>query len=377
MRHLRRRIMARHERERPSSVTSSYSLARAGLLLLACGLAACAAPTPSGSRGAQPTLGGAAGSGNADNPTALATGCTQLNGTQSCRCAGMPGRQVCDGKSWGACECASGAPGATVDLEGNGRTDITFVWQRTPTGGADVGGCLPGDYEGNFGGIYWSYIATLAPIEKLAVPIANIDLPDAPSGFHFTVAPAQGGETVLKIKGVMDGTADLTFPFSADIEGELDCKTKSYTARMMNGTYSVLVEGLVAQQFTGLMHGSYDVHTHTFVDGDWDVWETSGSPPGTQAPTLPRMFDRDGFGGYGTWAAALPTDLTDPKIVACPSDFECDSGPLGPNKFLCNSLLGPPGCTTDADCDTQFPGAHVACLKATAFSTCLMECKKP
>ena len=64
------------------------------------------------------------------------------------------------------------------------------------------------------------------------MPIANIDLPDQPSGFHFTVAPAQGGETVLKIKGVMNGTADLTFPFTADLDGELDCKSKTFTANM-------------------------------------------------------------------------------------------------------------------------------------------------
>jgi hypothetical protein len=145
---------------------------------------------------------------------------------------------------------------------------------------------------------------------------------------------------------------------------------------MYEGEYSVLLEGLVAQQFLGLMWGNYDVRTHTFVDGEWDVWETSGMPPGTQAPMLPRDFTRDGFGGYGTWASALPTDLNDPKIVACPTtDFQCAQGPLGPNKLLCNWLLGPPGCTTDADCDMEFPGLGVGCLKATAFSTCMLECR--
>jgi hypothetical protein len=259
-------------------------------------------------------------------------------------------------------------------LQGNQRTDITFVWERTETG-ADVGGCLPGDYEGTFGGIYWSYIATLAPIEDLAVPIANIALPGEPSGFHFTVEPAEGGETVLKIKGRMDGTADGVFPFNSALEGELDCRTKRFTARMIAGMYSVLIDGLVAQQFVGVMSGNYDVRTHTLVDGEWDVWETSGVPSGTQAPMLPREFDRDGFGGYGTWSAALPTNLSDPKVIACPTDFECAQGPLGPNKLLCNWLLGPPGCLTAADCDMEFPGRGVTCLKATAFSTCMLECR--
>jgi hypothetical protein len=276
---------------------------------------------------------------------------------------------------WGACECAaSGGGPASGNLRGNQRTDITFAWQRTATS-ADVGGCLPGDYEGTFGGIYWSYIATIAPIEKLAVPVANLALPGEPSGFHFTVEPAEGGETVLAIKGRMDGTADAAFPFMAALEGELDCRTKQFSARMSQGTYSVLIDGLAAQQFVGSMWGHYDVRTHTFVDGEWDVWEVSGMPPGRQAPMLPREFDRDGFGGFGTWAAALPTDTKNPKIGACPTDFDCGPGPLGPNKLLCNSLLGPPGCVTDADCDAQFPGAGVTCLKATAFSTCLQECK--
>jgi hypothetical protein len=274
------------------------------------------------------------------------------------------------------CECAGGdAPGqGSVSLAGNQRTDIQFDWERTETS-PELGGCLPGTYEGTFGGIYWSVIATLAPIPKLAVPIANLTLPGAPSGFQFTVEPAEGGETVLKVKGRMDGTADGVFPFSSPLEGELDCRTKKFSARILDGTYSVLIEGLVAQKFLGVMNGNYDVRTHTFVDGVFDLWEVSGTPPGRPAAMLPREFDRDGFGGFGTFAAALPTDLSDTQIGSCPSDFACGPGPLGPNKLLCNSLLGPPGCVTDAECTAQFPGTGVTCLKATAFSTCLLECK--
>jgi hypothetical protein len=344
--------------------------AHSACLMLFCGLAlAC------GGESVAPSRGGGEHPGAVDNPDLAATGCGQLNLTQACTCNGAPGRKVCDGHVFSACECAAvGGNGNALGLEGNARSDIHFVWDKTKAD-ADLGGCLPGDYEGTFGGIYWSYIATLAPISELAVPIANIDLPDAPSGFHFTVEPAQGGETVLHIKGEMNGTADLTFPFKADLDGELDCKTKTFNARMSNGVYSVLIDGLVAQDFSGVMWGSYDVRTHTFVEGQWDVAETSGMPPGKPAPMLPREFSRDGFGGYGTWAAALPTDLKDPKITACPTDYACDKGPLGPNKFVCNTLLGAPGCNTDADCDAEFPGDNVACLLTTAFSTCLKECK--
>jgi hypothetical protein len=342
-------------------------------LVLVFALAACSMDADPGTRSGAgaPQQPGAAGT--ASTPGALTGACAEANQTRPCQCGTMAGRQVCDGASWKACECASGSTSG-LNFEGNGRTDIHFVWEKTATN-TELGGCLPGNYEGTFGGIYWSYIATLAPIEDLAVPIANIDIPGEPSGFHFSVEPAQGGETVLQIKGQMQGTADLTFPFTASLEGQLDCKTKTFQARMYGGKYSVLIEGLVAQDFVGLMTGQYDARTHTFVNGIWDVWETSGVPPGRQAPALPREFTRDGFGGFGTWSAALPTNLTDPQLGKCPQDYSCDSGPLGPNKYLCSWLLGPPGCMSDAECDSHFPNEHVGCLQTSAFSTCLKECK--
>jgi hypothetical protein len=335
-------------------------------LLCVLGAAACG-----GGDGAQQFRG--ASSATAANSSVNLVACDQVNLTRPCVCSGRQGRQVCSGASWGGCECSDGA-GSVGTLEGNNRADITFAWERTESS-SDLGGCLPGKYEGTFGGIYWSYIATLAPIHGLAVPIANVDIPGEPSGFHFTVEPAQGGETILKIKGQMVGNADLTFPFTAELEGELDCRNKTFQARMYSGLYSVLIDGLVAQNFDGVMSGKYDVRTHTFINGAWDVWETSGKPPGRPAPALPRVFDRDGFGGYGTWAAALPTDLTDPTIAGCPQDYACEAGPLGPNKHLCTSLLGVPGCTSNMECDAHFPGAQVSCLQTSTFSTCIKECK--
>lgn len=48
---------------------------------------------------------------------------------------------------------------------------------------------------------------------------------------------------------------------------------------------------------------------------------------------------------------------------------------LGPNKHLCSSLLGAPGCTSQADCAANFTGEHVNCLQTNVFSTCIKECK--
>jgi hypothetical protein len=343
------------------------------LLIGALCLAGCSAAANSGKRGQSQN--GAAGSGTFLGASTGA--CTQNNLTQACGCsASMPGRQTCVAGTWSTCECAAAAADGGVvtgdipSFAGNNRSDITFVWERTPSSmGSDS--CLPGSYEGNFGGVYYSILAP----NGLGVPVANFDAPGQPSDFHFTVEPAEGGESIHRIKGQMKGRADGTFPFGAMIEGELDCKTATFTAKLIDGSYSVLMDGLLPQKFDGVMSGHYDKRTHTFVDGEWDVRETSANPPGMLAPTQPRDFKRDGYGGSGSWAAGLPTDVNDAALTQCPTNYMCKGGPLGPNKLLCNGALGVPTCLSDADCNMLFPGEGVTCLKATAFSMCIRECK--
>jgi hypothetical protein len=311
--------------------------------------------------------------------------CGQDNLTEACSCGDRGGRQVCLAGAWSGCECADapangggGASGAGLGaggsslptFAGNLRTDITFAWQSTAVPVAD-GSCPPGQYEGNLQGWYWSILAP----GGLAVPITNVDFPGAPSGFHFELSPAQGGEITQAVKGEVDGLADALFPFKAQILGELNCRTGSFTGHLSSGTYSILTPGLLPQNFDGVMSAHYDKRTHTFVNGIWDVKETSATPPGTLAPFLPRDFARDGFGGAGEFAAALPTDVKDPALTTCPANFTCGPHLLGPNKLLCNNAFGTPTCVTDADCNTQFPGEGVLCLKASLFSLCVRECK--
>ncbi len=346
------------------------------LIAIAAGaLAACGADAAS-STSRQPVTGmSAAGMGGTQPPNASTGACGQLNRTGPCVCAdGNAGRQVCSGSAWGACECGGDSSQVIPSFAGNQRSDITFSWERTITN-VDLGGCLPGVYEGTFGGLYWSYLATLAPIEDLAVPVANLAIPGQPSGFKFNVMPAEGGETVLRIEGRMDGTADGVFPFESALEGELDCRTKTFTARIIGGSYSILLPGLLPQSFEGVMWGNYDTRTHTIVDGQWDVAESTAMPPGSLAPMLPRDFPRDGFGGFGTWAAALPTDTSDTTLATCPTNFTCSPGQFGPNKLLCANGFGPPACVMDSECEAFFPGMGVTCLKASALSNCFLECK--
>lgn len=241
------------------------------------------------------------------------------------------------------------------------------------TGGVSApvdGSCPPGEYEGNLQGIYYSNIAA-----GLGVPITNVDAPGQPSSFHFMLSPAKGGELSQAVEGELDGTADDLFPFTAQIHGELDCRNALFTGTMTDGTYSILTKGLLPQTFDGVISSKYDKKTHTFIEGNWDVRETSSTPPGTLAPSLPRDYTRDGYGGSGQFATALKTDLNDPTLKPCPAPLTCGSGLLGPDKYLCNNALGTPTCNTDADCAPSFPGESVVCLKASLFSLCLRECK--
>jgi len=314
--------------------------------------------------------------GPASEP-ALTGACAPDNSTASCLCEGRGGRQVCIAGAWSTCECTTVLAGGGADgggaggvPPGNERTDITFDWQSTAQPVQD-GTCPPGLYEGNFQGIYWS---ALDPTH-IGLPITNVDLPGAPSGFHFVLEPAEGGETIQRVTGEIDGLADLLFPFKAKLEGQLNCRSGVFSGKLFDGSYSILADGFLPQRFDGVASAKYDKRTHTFVNGSWDVRETSAVPPGTLAPSLPRDFNRDGFGGFGDFAAALPTDLSDPNLKACPASFTCGPSVLGPNKLLCNGALGTPACATDADCNVHFPGEGVLCLKASLFSLCVRECK--
>jgi len=310
--------------------------------------------------------------------------CAPDNVTAPCTCGTLPGRQICLQGAWSSCECAAvpagasagggspgGQPTSSLSFPGNDRSDIHFDWQSTPPAVTD-GACPPGRYEGNIQGLYYT---PLNPT-PIPVPIVNLDLPGGPSGFYFDLEPALGGETLQRVHGQVNGQVDLAIPFVVDVEGKLNCQSGVFTGKLTNGHYSILFNGLLDQHFEGVAQAKYDKRTHTFINGVWDVAETTSMPPGTLAPSLPRDFSRDGFGGSGDFAAAFPTDPNDPTLKPCPANYTCGQGPLGPNKMLCNGLLGVPTCLTDADCAPQFPGDNVACLDASLFTLCLRECKQ-
>jgi len=221
--------------------------------------------------------------------SAVGADCPLPKLTQQCMCDGMDvlsGRQVCTGEGWGSCECLTPEQ-AVVEMQmviemqmqealfasdppGN-RSPNRFEWERTEATG---GSCEAGHYEGSFEGIYNAPIAFNAPI-----PVASV--PGTP-GLIFDLAKEGGGEVFNVSGGKMEGLANGFVPFSADIEGSLDCQTRKFEAMILNGKYTV---GIFDYLFEGPITADYDKLTHTMVNGTWNVVE----------PATP------GSGGMGSW----------------------------------------------------------------------------
>jgi len=247
-----------------------------------------------------------------DNGTVMFNGgdtgkeCLAQNRTQACACGALMGRQVCSAQqTWGACECldpmANGAAGmGGGDLGGVGRDPAnnklaaSFEWLRTDPGSSQPI-CLPGHYEGSFDGGYNSPAAFTAP-----VPVAAADATGMP-GLRFDLGSGGNGEFLTITGGVMDGVADVVFPFRAVVaDGQLDCATGLFRAKILMGSYDVFFLAFTGY-FEGDMVARFDPATRTFVDGVWAVMEDGAAPPPIQPGTEPPIIPFGMAGGAGTW----------------------------------------------------------------------------
>jgi hypothetical protein len=149
------------------------------------------------------------------------------------------------------------------------KPDLIFDWPETVPGLK----CKPGRYHGTFDGIY----ASSATVFPLPIPVAgDIDL---------TLVQSANGEVLEITNGKLSGTADLIFPFAADLLGKLNCKVSKLdpATALKNGHYIVL--GLMFP-FEGPFLGDYDKAAAAFVNGTWDVKEPNPI-----------------YGGAGSWTA--------------------------------------------------------------------------
>lgn len=224
--------------------------------------------------------------------------CGVVNETRACSCMnGSSGAQACSAQGWTFCAC-SGAPSPSgmtsspsplgnpgdpsVTPPGNLRADIVFDWQRSE---ASSGSCEPGNYDGTFVGLYSSGLTFVnAPIPVFALGTGLTP------GLNFTLEQTADGETLRIANGKMTGTADGLFPFNGSITGTLNCSTNRFEA-VLDGYYSLGVDGVGKFHFKGPLLAVYDPATHTMTSGTWEVVEYDPKP------VLP------GAGGGGTWSA--------------------------------------------------------------------------
>jgi hypothetical protein len=164
---------------------------------------------------------------------------------QPCPCGAESGYQTCSDGAFGACEC----PIEPLDAG---------PYEEPST-------CAPGRYEGTFDGWAGFLIAS--------TPVSGIDFSGMPALVLDLQEPPPGAELFVVGNGFMKGNANGTFPFEANIQGQLDCSTQEFNGEV-RGSVQLLVDG-IDNQFTGTMTAKYDVEQQAFVEGIWTVQGTS------------------------------------------------------------------------------------------------------
>lgn len=227
-----------------------------------------------------------------DASTATVDGVCDDGQTRPCTCsdgpsAGKPGSQPCYSDTWLLCNCSSSLP-ATGAV-------------------STAGSCLPGRYEGNFTGLYFSGFSP----GGIPVPVFGIDLSGQPP-LSLTLREGQssGGSgaeftTYTVSDGIVKGTADGIFPFEGTITGALDCSSKLFTGTF-KGRYSLGLDiGTISDINQGFFEGPvtavYDGTTHSFKPGTWDVLEVAGKGGAGAGAGWGVAIAK--LGGNGDWSA--------------------------------------------------------------------------
>ncbi|MET0594081.1 MAG: hypothetical protein ABW133_15380 [Polyangiaceae bacterium] len=219
--------------------------------------------TAAGGAGGSSTT-GSGGSGGATGGSGGSGGSTGGSGGST---GGSGGSTGGSGGSTGGSGPSDGGAGRPADA--GVKPDVVFDWPETVPGLK----CKAGKYQGTFTGTY----ASSAAVIPLPVPVAG--------DINLTLVQTANGEVFEITNGKLSGTADLVFPFSADLIGKLNCKTSKLdpSTALKNGNYIIFG---INFSFEGSFLGDYDKTIPAFVNGAWDVKEPNPI-----------------YGGTGVWTA--------------------------------------------------------------------------
>jgi hypothetical protein len=128
-------------------------------------------------------------------------------------------------------------------------------------------------------GSYGPGIPVLAELK--VIPVMSVDLPGIP-GLVFDLTSEGKGERFTVSNGKMSGNSWIAFRIEADLEGDLDCDTLKFDAKLVDGHY---VAGTFDCPIEGRFTADYDDRNQVLINGIWEVTE----------PAYP------GAGGTGTW----------------------------------------------------------------------------
>jgi hypothetical protein len=158
-----------------------------------------------------------------------------------------------------------GAPDGTfkprVDLDPNAQ----FDWPETAPGQAK---CQEGTYVGMFG-------CSLFVDPTMPAPPGTP--PDFSGPITLEFKKSADGEFLELANAKLDGSANDTLGFMADLTGRLDCNTLEFTATAENGVYGlgspILIPG---GDVSGMLSGMLDLQTGELT-GTWSLYSMDAS----------------------------------------------------------------------------------------------------
>lgn len=183
---------------------------------------------------------------------ALALGCSASNDGPAGENASTHGAGAGGSGSTGSAGTGTAATGSTASSSTG--PDVTFDWPES------TGPCRDGHYVGAFECMYIYQGGAPIPVN------GSVD---------FFLQKTMNGEFLDIGNGLLQSVTNGVFLMTADIQGKVDCGLKHFDGALVNGKYSGFV--IINGTFDGPISADYDAQAAAFVNGYWELHETSSS----------------------------------------------------------------------------------------------------